>query len=91
MNDEQGRRRGNRTAALDDGEVAACPECDDSSVEMGNLGDSMGPRTDTARYFCSHCYAHFDTFVIRERKRDTSPGGLPGDLLDADPDEVSRD
>jgi len=91
MNDEQGRRRGNRTTALDEGEVAACPECDDSSVEMGNLGDSMGPRTHTARYFCSHCYAHFDTFVIRDEQRAGGPTrGLAKDLAAADPDEVSR-
>ena len=90
MNDDQGRRRGDNTTPIAADEVAACPECDDPSVEMGNLGDSMGPRAYTPRYMCSRCNARFDTFVIRERKLDTSPGGLPGDLLDADPDEVGR-
>ena len=90
MNDDQGRRRGDNTTPIAADEVAACPECDDPSVEMGNLGDSMGPRAYTPRYMCSRCYARFDTYVIREKRHDTSPGGLPGDLLDADPDEVSR-
>lgn len=90
MRDDQGRRRGNHKSVIDSTEVAACPECDDPSVEMGNLGDISGPRAETQRYICSECYARFDKFVIRKRKLDSSPGGLPGRLLDADPDEVSR-
>lgn len=90
MKDDQGRERGSRKTTLDDNQVSACPECDDASVQMVNLRGISRPESDDKRYRCSHCYARFDEFVIRERRHDSPPRGLAGKLLDADPDEVSK-
>jgi len=90
MNDDQGRRRGDNKTSLGENEVAACPECDAPNVEMGNLNDISGPRAYTERYICSACAAKFDEYVVREKRFENGLHGLPGRLLDADPDEVSR-
>jgi len=90
MNDDQGRRRGDRTTTLDDGEVAACPECDSSDIRTNSVGGMTDPADTSRRYQCMACHAFFRQYVVREKRHDASPGGLPGDLLAADPDEVTR-
>ena len=76
--------------ALDEDEVAACPTCDSSQVRFYTPGGIRGFGTHP-RYACRTCGDRFDTFVVRERKiSSTGPSGLARDLLDADPDEVSR-
>jgi len=90
MKDDQGRERGSRKTTLADNQVSACHECDDASVQMVNLRGISGPKSDDKRYRCSHCYARFDEFVVREKEGQNTPRGLAGKLLDADPDEVSK-
>jgi len=79
-------------SALGEQEVAACPECDASTVRTLSPGSMAGPIDDTKEYYCHSCSATFDEFVVREPhgKRNTQ-SGLAKDLLDADPDEVSRE
>jgi len=89
--DEQGRRRGNRTTALDEGEVAACPECNSSHVTMNGPGGMKQHMDLSKRYRCVKCQHHFDEYVIRDEQRAGGPKrGLAKDLAAADPDEVSR-
>jgi DNA-directed RNA polymerase subunit RPC12/RpoP len=77
--------------ALDEDEVAACPECDATQLRS-NDGDSMvGPRVTSTAYSCNACSAHFDEPVVRKRQSSGGPKrGLAKKLYDADPDEVSR-
>jgi len=79
-------------AALGEHEVAVCPKCDASTVRTLSPGSIPGPIDDSTNYYCHSCSATFDEFVVREShgKRNTQ-SGLAKDLLDADPDEVSRD
>ena len=90
MNDNQGRERGSRKTTLADNQVSACPKCDATNVESRSTGDGRAVVDDTTAYFCRTCTARFDEYVVREKRHDPSPSGLAGDLLDADPDEVSR-
>jgi len=77
-------------AALDDDEVAACPECGSSKVRLyspGGYADHDG----TARYGCRRCEARFDAYDVRARRQPSAgPSGLAARLAAADPDEVSR-
>jgi len=78
--------------ALGEQEVAACPECDASTVRTLSPGSIPGPIDDSTNYYCHSCSATFDEFIVREANatRNTQ-SGLAKDLLDADADEVSRD
>ena len=78
-------------AALGEYEVAACPECDASTVRTLSPGSMAGPIDDSTNYQCHACSATFDDIVVREphATRNTQ-SGLAKDLLDADPDEVTR-
>ena len=79
-------------ADLGEHEVAACPECDASTVRTLSPGSMAGPIDDSANYQCHSCSATFDEFVVRESNgRRNTQSGLAKKLLDADPDEVSHD
>lgn len=79
-------------SALGDHEIAACPECDKPTVRTLSPGSMTSPIDDTQNYQCHSCSATFDEFVVREShyERNTQ-SGLAKDLLDAAPDEVSRE
>jgi len=69
-------------------EVAACPQCDSSSVEVRR---STGMRTSgdsTERYKCTNCGDAFDEYTVRVRKNVGSPNGLAKKLADADPEDL---
>jgi len=77
--------------ALDDDEVAVCPECDDSGVVMNTTNAHKSHPETLDRYRCVDCNATFETFARRARQRDLGPTrGMAKDLAEADPDEVSR-
>ena len=92
MNDEQGRRRGNRTTALDEGEVAACPECNGPHVRTANRSSIRSTRDDAESYACYKCGERFNEYVVRPRRAQSTVArsGLSKRLLDADADEVGR-
>ncbi len=90
MKDDQGRERGSRKTTLDETQVAACPECDRSTVQLRNQRDSMGPVADSKRYQCRGCMSTFDEFVVRKRKQSRKRRGLAGTLEDMDPSEISK-
>ena len=74
--------------ALDEGEVAACPECDSSQVRCYTPGGYRG-YGERPRYCCRECGGRFDEFVARERYQHSGgPSGLASRLLKADPDEI---
>ena len=77
--------------ALDADEVAACPECDATQINVKCIGSIPGPNVDDKKYTCSKCSTRFDDPIIRDRHGKGGPTrGMAKDLLDADPDEVSR-
>lgn len=68
--------------------VAACPECDATSVAL-NAPGGYADVPEGSRYRCANCGALFDEYVERERRTaNDSRRGLAGRLVDADPDEV---
>jgi len=68
--------------------VAACPECDATSVAL-NAPGGYADVPEGKRYRCADCGALFDAFTERERQTaNDSRRGLAGDLVDAAPDEV---
>ena len=71
-------------------EVYACPACDSCDVQKA-AAPSMENNGRTPDWTCRDCLRQFDTPKTRPRKqRPSKLGGLAGDLLEADPDEVSR-
>lgn len=77
--------------ALDDDEVAACPTCGSSALEMNTTSALKTPPEDAERYRCGACNTTCDEFLRREKAKDHGPTrGLAARLSDADPDEVSR-
>jgi len=75
---------------LADGETYVCPECGSSGITRAGAGSAT--RRQGATWNCSACYHHFESPDRRERKNGSHgpQNGLAKDLLDADPDEVSR-
>jgi transposase-like protein len=69
--------------------VAACPECDEGSIQMNRPGGHHA-EVDTGRYRCSVCQATFDEPNERERRNpgSASRSGLAKRLLDADPGPI---
>jgi len=77
--------------ALDDDEVAACPECDSSGLIMNTTSAWKASADKLDRYRCRMCGATCDDPAVRKSYRNGGPTrGLAKDLYDADPDEVSR-
>jgi transposase-like protein len=77
--------------ALNDDEVAVCPECDSSALIMNSTSALKADPDELDRYRCRACDATCDEFVRREKASDRGPTrGLAARLADADADEVSR-
>jgi hypothetical protein len=68
--------------------VAACPECDEPTIETRVEG---GHNPNVEQYKCWGCGHRFDEPHTRppKRQRGKNENGLAGDLVDADSDEVS--
>jgi hypothetical protein len=78
-------------SSLDEDEVAACPECEATTVRTNAPGSIAGPEKDICRYQCWTCDACFDAFDVREtRGANNTQSGLAKRLLEADADEVSQ-
>jgi len=90
MQDEQGRKRGNRTTKLKPNEVSACPQCDEAAVQRANNNNIAGPESNGPTYRCARCFHRFDTFVIREQKAKPSLKGLTKQLYEANPEDINQ-
>jgi len=75
--------------ALNDDEVAACPNCDSSKVRIYSPGGYTN-HNGTGRYACRTCDERFDEYVTRKRRQHGPTSGLAHRLHEADPDEVTR-
>jgi len=71
-------------------DLLACPVCESANVEKSGA-PSMDGGGIKPEWACRACGERFDSPLRRERKYAVPrPGGLAGDLFDADPDEVTR-
>lgn len=71
--------------------VKACPECDSTRL-LRRSGGGFHGRKPVAPYYCNSCFMPVEEPVERERHRARGKeSGLAGELLDADPDDVSAE
>lgn len=68
--------------------VAACPECDNSSITHSTPGGMICADTTGEKYHCKECGNRFDTPTHRPPRSSTnSQSGMARQLLDADPED----
>lgn len=66
--------------------ITVCPECNNSKIRVCS---SARYGTDTPKYHCWGCGAHFDDPATREPRSTAPPGSDTVEmLLAADPEEV---
>lgn len=69
--------------------VDACPDCGSSRLSANATGGMRG-RDTRGRFRCIDCKSYFDECDERARREDRQTRkGLAGELVEADPDEVS--
>lgn len=72
-----------------DGKIPVCPECDSTQIEVTNGRGRAG--TTRTSWWC-RCGARFDEPAWRKPENYAeSRKGLSKQLVEADPDEVTRD
>jgi hypothetical protein len=77
--------------AVDDDEVAACPECDATSVRNRNPNGPVLNDSTADAFTCGECQATFDEPRIRERHAPTPAGAgssFTARLAATDPSDI---
>jgi len=68
--------------------VTACPECDNARIRRRNPSHASSRPSQTHKWACMECGAHFDEPVERPMQTPGGRRGLAKRLLEADPDDV---